>query len=134
MPHDGLILNHCYHEDKGVLEIKCPYSIEKNCIYNPTLMHVAQTYSQQFVLEEIENALKLKRSSNYYYQVQAEMAIMECKWCHFVVRTEMDIFVEVISFHKKLWRDTVFPKLQSFNLNVVVPEMLARRVQQSVFL
>ena len=66
---DGLILNHRYHEDKGVLEIKCPYSIEKNPTYNLPLMDIARTYSQQFFLEEIENPPKLKRSSNYYYQV-----------------------------------------------------------------
>ena len=130
---DGLILNHRYHEDKGVLEIKCPYSVEKNPTYNLPLMDIARTYSQQFFLEEIENAPKLKRSSNYYYQVQAEMAIMGCKWCHFVVWTEVDIFVEEIAFDERLWRDTVFPKLQSFYLNVIVPEILTRRVQQSVF-
>ena len=61
------------------------------------------------------------------------MAIMGCKWCHFVVWTEMDIFVEEISFDERLWHDTVFPKLQSFYLNVIVPEILTRRVQQSIF-
>ena len=42
----------------------------------------------------------------------------------------MDIFVEEISFEERLWHDTIFPKLQSFYLNVVVPEMLTHRVQQ----
>ena len=83
----GVILNHRYHREKGVLEIKCPYSIEKNPIYNLPLIEIARAFSQQFFLEKIEsqNRLKLKRSSNYYYQVQAEMTIMGCKWCHFVV-------------------------------------------------
>ena len=26
---DGVILNHQHHKEKGALEIKCPYSIEK---------------------------------------------------------------------------------------------------------
>ena len=43
---DG-VLNHCYH-DKRVLEIKCPYSIEKNPIYNLPLIEIAQAFSQQF--------------------------------------------------------------------------------------
>ena len=75
---DGVILNHHYHSDKGVLEIKYPYSIEKNPIYNQPLIKIARAFSQQFFLVEIEsqNRLKLKRSSNCYYQVQAEMAIM----------------------------------------------------------
>ena len=131
---DGVILNHRYHREKGVLEIKCPYSIEKNPIYNLPLIEIARAFSQQFFLEEIEsqNRLKLKRSSNYYYQVQAEMAIMGCKWCHFVVWTEVDIFVEEIAFDERLWSDIVFPKLQSFYLNILVPEILTRSVQQMI--
>ena len=50
---DGLILNHRYHEDKGFLEIKCPYSIEKNPIYNLPLMDIARTYSQQFFWKKL---------------------------------------------------------------------------------
>ena len=96
-------------------------------------MDIARTYSQQSFLEEMENAIKVKRSSNYYYQVQSEMAIMGCKWCHFVVWTEVDIFVEEIAFDERLWSNIVFPKLQSFYLNVIVPEILARTIQHSIF-
>ena len=90
-------------------------------------------YSQQFFLEEIENALKLKRSSNYYYQVHAEMVDHGMQVVSLCCMDRDGHFVEEISFDKRLWHDTVFPKLQSFYLNVIVPEILTCRVQQSVF-
>ena len=74
----------------------------------------------------------MERTSNYYYQVHAEMAIMGCKWCHFVVWTEVDIFVEEIPFDERLWSDIVFPKWQNFYLNILVPEILTRTVEQMI--
>ena len=64
--------------------------------------------------------------------MQAEMAVMGCKRCHFVVWTEADIIVEEIPFDEGLWNDTVLPKLRSFYLNILVPEILTRRVQQMI--
>ena len=45
---DMLISNHRYHKDSGVLEIKCPYSIEKDLIYKLSLSGIIRTYPQQF--------------------------------------------------------------------------------------
>ena len=60
------------------------------------------------------------------------MAVKGWKRCLFVVWTEADIIVEEIPFDEGLWNDTVLPKLRSFYLNILVPEILTRRVQQMI--
>ena len=132
---DGLIVNHRYHKDNGVLEIKCPFSVEKSEVHHLAPIEIAQRYPKQFFLELQGSKLRLKRSSHYYYQVKGEMAIKQCKWCHFVVWTEAKegMFIEEIIFDEGLWNDTMRPRLQEFYCKVVVPEILTRRLQRTLF-
>ena len=132
---DGVISGHRHHSDKGVLEIKCPYSIQGNIVYDMSPLQIAQKYPKNFFLEHIDSKLQLKRSSNYYYQVQGEMAVMDIKWCHFVVwtnSTSNNLFIEEIEFDHNLWSSIIFPKLQTFYLSTVVPEVLCHTVQQEM--
>ena len=132
---DGLIINHRHHKDNGVLEIKCPFSIDKSTVHHLTPMEIAQRHPKQFFLEFQGNKLQLKRNSHYYYQVQGEMAIKQCKWCHFVVWTEArdGLYIEEILFDEGLWSDTICPRLQEFYCKVVIPEILTRRLQRTLF-
>ena len=64
------------------------------------------------------------------------MAIKKCKWAHFVVWTAApvnNIFVKEIAFDKNAWTNCILPKLVTFYSEVLVPEILTRKVQKSVF-
>lgn len=70
---DGLI-----NED-SILEIKCPSSIKE---YTP---QEAVTLKKLKYMVDNKGKLVLKKTDNYYYQVQGQLNIAEKKYCYFVV-------------------------------------------------
>ena len=85
-----------------------------------------------FFMEVHEDTIQLKRSHSHYMQVQGEMGVMECEWCHFVIWTEDSLFVEEIPFDEGLWKDTILPKLATFYKDKLVPKILCRNIQQNL--
>ena len=97
---DGLI----YDEDQliGLLEIKCPFSAKD---LRP--IEAAETLPA-FFCTDTSNQLFLKRNSDYYFQVQGQLAIVkQAKWCDFVVYTPQGISVERLTFDASFWEATV---------------------------
>ena len=132
---DGIIMNHRHHNSPGVLEIKCPFSINNTPIRHLKPEDIAKDYKTFFAYNDDSGKLELKRSSAYYYQVQGEMAIKKCKWAHFVVWTEAEndnLFIEQILFDEALWINIMLPKLKLFFTNIIVPEILTRKIQQTI--
>jgi len=76
---DGLI-----NED-SILEIKCPSSIKE---YTP---QEAVALKKLKCMTDCEGKLVLKKSDNYYFQVQGQLNIAEKKYCYFVVWTPKGI-------------------------------------------
>ena len=116
---------------KGVLEIKCPFSINNSPVHCMAPKVIAMEYPS-FFMEVHEDTIQLKRSHSHYMQVQGEMGVMECEWCHFVIWTEDSLFVEEIPFDEGLWKDTILPKLATFYKDKLVPEILCRNIQQNL--
>jgi YqaJ-like viral recombinase domain len=79
-------------------------------------------------IQEETRELRLKRNSNYYYQIQGQLAITEKKFCDFVVYTEKDFFVERIQFDEDLWKNVMLPKLEWFYMECLLPELLDSRI------
>lgn len=80
-----------------------------------------------------DGQVHLKRTSNYYCQVQGEMAIKSCQWTHFIVWTPANggsLFMEETPFDKQLWQNEMLPKLQP--VYILLPEILVRKVQQTL--
>jgi len=48
--------------------------------------------------------IMLKRSHQYYAQIQGQMAITERKWCHFFVYSKEGVHLEVINFDQEKWK------------------------------
>lgn len=44
---------------------------------------------------------KLKLNSNYYYQIQGQLAITKAKYCYFIVWTPLGMSVQTIGREKK---------------------------------
>ena len=69
--------------------------------------------------------MRLKQSSDYYKQVQGQMAITRRKWCDFVVWTPNWLTVEHIKFNPVYW-DAMFLKLDHFFINWLGPYVISR--------
>ena len=98
----------------GVLEIKCPYSARdmspiEACDKLPT-----------FSCQLIDRQLTLKRTHNYYFQVQGQLAITGAKWCDFFVYTSCGFEIERIYPDPSLW-DDVLQVLDNFFSSHCVP-------------
>jgi len=72
---DGLIGKDC------ILEIKCPPSIKE---YTPE--EAVHKKKIKYMITDGEK-ITLKKTDNYYYQVQAQLNITERNYCYFVVWT-----------------------------------------------
>lgn len=110
---DGLVQCTCC--GRGVLEVKCPYT-SRNCT-------IAEAAEQQNGCLAIDNRVKLKRSHEYYYQVQ--MLVCGREYCDFVVWTTRDIF------HHRIYRDIEFctsmlARSERFFREALLPEMCFR--------
>ena len=61
-----------------------------------------------FCLIKTDNGqMQLDRSHAYYYQVQAQINIMECEYCDFIVWIKNDIFIERIEPDPFFWENKV---------------------------
>ena len=77
---DGWIHEPRDHElNLGVLEIKCPFSIDKHPVHCMSPQEIAIQYLS-FFMEVHEDTIQLKRDHSHYMQVQGELGVMECDW------------------------------------------------------
>ncbi|XP_048023246.1 uncharacterized protein LOC125253351 isoform X1 [Megalobrama amblycephala] len=116
---DGIVACDCH--GTGICEIKCPHSHQDEA----NLRMCAGEKS--FCLINDGDNVKLDRSHDYYYQVQAQLHIVGAEYCDFVVWNCNDIFVERILPDFELW-DDVIPKVECFFRNCLLPEILGQQV------
>ena len=69
-------------DNHGLVEFKCSYSASE---FTPA--EAVQQLKSKFAckLNSENGSLQLKRSHNYYYQVQGQLAITGHPWCDFVI-------------------------------------------------
>ncbi len=73
-----------------------------------------------FCCEIVGNQPQLKRSSEYYIQIQGQLALTGAKWCDFVLYTNKGILIECIMLDETKWAD-VAQKLDMFYFNHLLP-------------
>ena len=105
----------CYGE--GLVEIECSYSIKESIPSADNL-----TY-----LQIVDGTTILKRNSDYFYQVQGQMAVTKLSKTNFFVFTIHGHFTERIKFDKDFWT-SMFLKLEWFWVNCLAPEILTRKI------
>ena len=103
----------------GIVEIKCPFSIRQLESFEEACSRKA------FFCETIDGTLK--RSHDYYYQVQGQLAMTGLEWCDFVVWTPHTLHVERIFFDSVFWESKCLPFLSSFYSSVILPELVYPR-------
>lgn len=105
--------------DLGILEIKCPYAISQEGFHPED----AAKHSKGFFCKTGANETpELKRSHDYYCQIQGTMAITKRSWCDFVVWTQYGMSVERIPFDDSFWEQAK-AKLKAFYETAILPEL-----------
>ena len=113
------LLIECLCCGQGLVEIKCPYSIRDT---TPSSSNLAY-------LEEIKGKTTLKKNSDYYYQIQGQMAVTGRAYTDLVVFTTHGNFIKRINFDELFWQDMLI-KLEWFWVNCLCPEVLYKTIKQ----
>lgn len=115
--HDG--------ESIGLLEIKCPYSIQGTRVTMKEVGEIMAMGYSNFCLEESMEGPRLKKSHKLYAQVQGEMAIKALPWCDFEVWTNVaqnNICIDRVYFDSK-FVSSMMPQLIAFYMHHIVHKL-----------
>ena len=122
---DGIVK--CKQCGTGLLEIKNPYTHR--------LVDIKSLSTKNSSCLSMENGvLQLRRSHQYYAQVQVQMWCTGHRWCDFVVRTvskSNNIYVERILFDEE-YIANIQPKLYHFFVNGVIAELSSGAIHKVV--
>ena len=105
----------CKCHGQSLVEIKCPYKIRDQ----------APNQSNLPYLVEENNVTVLKKNHMYYFQVQAQLAVLKLKFCHFFVYTPHGHYHEIISFDEQLWVK-ILDNVKYFWINHVAPAIVSK--------
>ena len=109
----------CACHGPGLVEIKCPASLIGKVPQKDNYKHLEA--------RECEN--KLRKSSEYYFQLQGQMAVTKRNYCDFFVFTTEGYHLERIKFDNVCWTDMLH-NLSLFWTKFVAPEILFGRLEQ----
>lgn len=102
----------------GCIEVKCPFSVRDSTISDACMK------PQFFCTKDEKGIIAVKRSHNYFYQIQGQLAVLKLPWCDFIVWTNIDFHVERVLADTTFWNNKCLPKLNSFYYNVMLPEIV----------
>ena len=96
---DGIVSCKCC--GNGLLEIKCSFTHQ-----NKTPYEVCEDNHYHVYADE-NNEMRLKTSSSWYIQIQAQLGVCKRKWCDFVLFTKKGHAVDRIMFDNELYREII---------------------------
>ena len=104
-------------QEMGCLEVKCPFVCKTKQIA------VAALEQSSFCLQSNNGMLQLKRTHQYFYQVQTQLFVTQLPWCDFVLWSPGDVvYVERI-FMTNLLLKMQFLRLEHFILKYFLPSV-----------
>jgi hypothetical protein len=112
---DGIVTCSCC--GTGVIEIKCPYSLKGN-----TAEEMLE--SKNFCLDK---RYQLKECSKYYTQVQLQMYVFDCEFCHFIIWTTEACIITYVAKNSHFVHE-MLPKLEHFWKLNCLPELLTHKM------
>ncbi len=90
---------------------------------------ISEINDPHFYIEKDEDGnLQLKKSHDYFIQVQAQMTICNKQYCDFVCWTTSSIHIERIEVDPEVMK-SILPKLTTFFINYILPELLTNKFQ-----
>jgi hypothetical protein len=99
---DFLVFDGAEANSSGIGEVKCPFS-KKDMTVDEACK------DKNFCLQKLTGKIQLKKSHNYFYQIQECMATLNVSWCDFLVFTNVDLHIErsilTLTFGIKLFQN-----------------------------
>lgn len=92
--------------DDCVVEVKCPYTGRNESIVP------GDNFS--FLQYGKDGNITLRKTSNYYDQIQGQLFLSQREQCYFIVYTFKDLFVENIEINHDYCVGCLLPKLELF--------------------
>lgn len=112
----------------GLVEIKCIPKIGEK-----SLLDAAVEQGSSICLEvKKDGGLQLKKSHDYFFQIQGQMNIADKVFCDFVVYSPSDFFIERINRDRKFWGEKMLPALRRFYFNCMLPEIVDGRIPRKL--
>lgn len=102
-------------DDDGVLEIKCPFNVK-------------DLHPDNVTLDYLDRDGNLKRTHNYYYQIQGLLEITDRQWCDFVIYTFKGISIKRIERDTRFWK-MMEAKLKDFYLFHLLPKIVLPNIK-----
>lgn len=109
---DGLTTCQCH--GRGTVEIKCPFKYAN--------VHPMSVADKTFYLDS-SDSYNLKKSHEYYSQIQGQMHIANAEFCDSVCWTPQGLHIQSVRRDSSFW-DCSQPLLQDFFRKHVLPEMM----------
>ena len=118
---DGLVIDPSASplSPEGIVEFKNPYS------YRESSLQEAIENKKCSCLINVEGCFSLKRSHEYYYQVQFAMLCTGRTWCDFFISAK-DSFGERVQYNEEFCL-SLLPKLKRFYFCAILPELTIPR-------
>ena len=110
---DGIVQCGCC--GAGLTEVKCPYSVRGLS---------AEEWKLNWLKYENQQ-VTISREHSYFYQIQAQLAICEKKYCDLVVWSDKSLIVKRIFPDPVFW-EKVLNKANTFHKQIIMPELVAK--------
>jgi len=111
--------------EDSLVEVKCPMKCKDSSI-----AELASTDST-FCLEHYGDGMRLKRSHNYYYQIQGQLHMAKRSKCYFFIWSPTEHHLETISYDPEFWAE-VEEALGEFYMNCLLPEIADPRAPRGL--
>ena len=106
----------------GVVEVKCPITCR-----NQTLQEAAKAASFCLAVNAEDSSLVLKKTHQYFYQVQHQMYVCNVQWADFVVWTPKQVFIQRVARDTQFFA-SVHAKLKAFYFEHLLPAVYAEHM------
>lgn len=102
----------------GIIEIKSPKKM-----YFPLKKHMNKSAEERKLLFQTNPYYHDHIWDTHYSQMQGAMMVTGKKWCDYIVYASEDnlVFCERVRLNEKYWNNFLYPKLQEFIKNEMIP-------------
>jgi len=116
-------------DEDGLVEIKCPSSAKE---LTPDEAILQRKFTFWGINKKSKEIVGLNQNHNFYYQVQGQLHVTRRDYCLFVLWTPKGLKVEKIKRDDAFWSSKMFPSLEKFYINCLLPELIDPRVCRSM--
>uniref|UniRef100_A0A1B6E5X2 Uncharacterized protein n=1 Tax=Clastoptera arizonana TaxID=38151 RepID=A0A1B6E5X2_9HEMI len=74
----------------------------------------------------------INRNHHFYYQIQGQLRVTRRQFCYFTLWLPKGIKITKIDRDDEFWKEKMFPKLERFYMDCLLPELIDPRHNRSM--